>query len=49
MKTTMVPFVISALGTIPKCLVRRQKEIGGRAETIKTTAMLRSARILLET
>ena len=37
---TVIPIVISALGTIPKGLVREleELEIGGRAETIQTTA-----------
>ena len=48
MKVTIVPIVISALGTITKGLLKRLEdlEIGGRVETIKTTALLRTARIL---
>ena len=48
MKVTMIPVVNSALGTIPKGLVKwvEELEIGGRAETSQTTALLRSARIL---
>ena len=48
MKMTVIPIVISALGTIPKGLVKRLKmlEIRGRVETIQTTVLLRSARIL---
>ena len=44
----VVPIVMWALGTIPKGLVRRleELEIGGRAKTIQTTALLRSAGIL---
>ena len=44
----VILIVISALGTVNKELVQRQEdlEIRGRVDTIKTTAMLRSARIL---
>ena len=44
----VIPIVIGALETTPKGLVRRLEElkIGGRAETIETTVLLRSARIL---
>ena len=40
--------MIGALGTIPNVLVKRLKdmEILGYVETIQTTALLRSARIL---
>ena len=38
-KTTVIPIIINVLETIPKCLVTW-------AETIKTTVLLRSARIL---
>ena len=41
MKVTVIPIVISALGIIPEDL-----EIRGQEETIQTTALLRSARIL---
>ena len=41
---TMIIIVIGALGMIPKGLVR--VGIVGRMETIKTTALLRSAKIL---
>ena len=44
MKVTIVPIVISALGTITKGL--EDFEVGGRVETIQTTALLRMARIL---
>ena len=44
MKVTIVPIVIGALGTITKGL--EDLEIGGRVETIQTTALLRRARIL---
>ena len=45
MKVTVIPIVI---GTVTKGLVQRLEdlEIRGRVETIKTTALLRSARIL---
>ena len=48
MKVTVIPIIIGALGTVPKCLVRRleELEIGGRIETIQTTTLLRSSRIL---
>ena len=47
-KVTIVPIVIGALGTITKRLLKGLKdlEIGGRVETIQTTALLRTARIL---
>ena len=48
MKVTIVPIVIGALGTITKGLLRglEDLEVGGRVETIQTTALLRTARIL---
>ena len=48
MKVTIVPIVIYALGTITKGLLKplEDLEIGGRLETIQTTALLRMARIL---
>ena len=48
MKVTIVPIVISALGTITKGLLKdlEDLEVGGRVETIQTTALLRTARIL---
>ena len=48
MKVTIVPIVIGALGTITKGLLKglEDLEIGGRAETIQTTALLRTTRIL---
>ena len=44
----MTLIVIVALGTILKGIVRglEELEIGGQAETIQTTALLRSPRIL---
>ena len=48
MKVTIVPIVIGAFGTITKGLLKdlEDLEIGGRVETIQTTALLRTARIL---
>ena len=48
MKVTIVPILIGALGTITKWLSKglEELEVGGRVETIQTTALLRTARIL---
>ena len=48
MKVTIVPIVIDALGTITKGLLKglEDLEVGGRVETIQTTALLRTVRIL---
>ena len=48
MKETIVPIVIIALGTITKRLLKglENLEVGGRVETIQTTALLKTARIL---
>ena len=48
MKVTIVPIVIGALGIITKGLLKglEDLEIGGRVETIVTTTLLRTARIL---
>ena len=48
MKVTIVPIVIGALGTITKGLLKglEDLEVGGQVETIQTTALLRTARIL---
>ena len=48
MKVTVIPIAIVAFGTVTKGLVRRLEdlEIRRRVETIKTTALLRSTRIL---
>ena len=48
MKVTIVPIVIGALGTITKGSLKGlgDLEIDGRTETIQTTALLRTARIL---
>ena len=47
-KVTVIPIVIGALGVVTKGLVQglRELEIRGRVETIQTTALLRSARML---
>ena len=47
MKVTIIPFVIGAFGTITKGLLKGLEylEVGGRVETIQTTALLRTARI----
>ena len=44
----MIPIVNDELGTVPKGLKKEQEEleIGGRIETIQTTALLKSTRIL---
>ena len=48
MKVTIVPIVIGALGTVTKGLLKGlgDLEIGRRVETIQTTALWRTARIL---
>ena len=48
MKVRIVPIVIGALGTITKGLLKSlgDLKIGGWTETIQTTALLRTARIL---
>ena len=48
MKVTVIPIGFGALGTVTKCLVRglEDLEITERVETIQTTALLWSARIL---
>ena len=47
MKVTLILIVIYALGLVTKGLLQRLKDlkVGGRVETIQTTALLRSARI----
>ena len=47
-KVTIVPIVIGALGTVTKGLLKglEDLEVGGRVETIQTTALLRTAKIL---
>ena len=48
MKVTIVPNVIGALGTVTKGFLKGLEDlkVGGRLETIQTTALLRTARIL---
>ena len=48
MKVTIVPIVIGAFGTVAKWLLKglEDLEVGGRVETIQTTTLLRTARIL---
>ena len=43
-----MPIVIGAFGTVTKGLLKglEDLEVGGRAEAIQTTALLRTARIL---
>ena len=48
MKVTIEPIVIGVLGTITKGLLKglEDLEVGGRVETIQTTALIRTDRIL---
>ena len=48
MKVTIISTVIGAFGKVTKGLLKglEELEIGGRVETIQTTALLRTARIL---
>ena len=48
MQVTIIPIVIGAFGTVTKGLLKglEDLEVGGRLETIQTTALLRTARIL---
>ena len=48
MKVTIVPIVIGVLGTITKGLLKglEDSEVGRWVETIQTTTLLRTARIL---
>ena len=48
MKVTIVPIVIGAFGTVTKGLKKglEDLEVGRRMETIQTTALLKTARIL---
>ena len=50
MKVTIVPIVIGALGTITKGLLKGLENLGvsRRVETIQTTALPRTARILIQ-
>ena len=48
MQVTIIPIVIGAFGTVTKGLSKglEDLEVGGRVETIQTTALLKTARIL---
>ena len=48
MKMAIIPIVIGAFGTVTKGLLKELKDlkVGGRVETIQTTTLLRTARIL---
>ena len=48
MQVTIIPIVIGAFGTVTKGLLKGQEdlEVGGQVETIQTTTLLRTARIL---
>ena len=48
MQVTIIPIVIGAFGTVTKGLLNglADLDVGGRVETIQTTALLRTARIL---
>ena len=48
MKVMIIPIVIGAFGTLTKGLLKglEDLDVGERVETIQTTALLRTARIL---
>ena len=48
MKVTIIPIVIGSFGTVTKELLKGlgDFEVGDRVETIQTTALLKTARIL---
>ena len=48
MQMTIIAIVIGAFGTVTKGLLKglEDLEVGGRVETIQTTSLLRTARIL---
>ena len=48
MKVTILPIVIGAFGIVTKGLLKglEDLEVGGRMETVQTTALLRTAKIL---
>ena len=48
MKVTIIPIVIGTFGTVTEGLLKglEDLEVGGRVETIQTTALLKTARIL---
>ena len=48
MKVTIIPIVIGAFGTVTRGFLKglEDLEVSGRVETIQTTALLKTARIL---
>ena len=50
MKVTIISIVIGTFGTVTKGLLKGPEdlEVGGRVETIQTTALLKTTRILGE-
>ena len=48
MQVTIIPIAIGAFGTVTKGILNGLEdfEVGGRVETIQTTALFRTARIL---
>ena len=48
MKVTIIPIMIGACGTVTKRLLKglEDLQVGGRVETIQTTTLLGTARIL---
>ena len=48
MRVTIIPIVIGAFGTVTKRLLKglEDLEVGGRADTIQTTTLLRTTKIL---
>ena len=48
MKVTIIPIVIGDFGTVTKGLSKglEDTEVGGQVESIQTTALLRTAKIL---
>ena len=48
MYVTIIPIVIGAFGKVTKGLLKglEDLEVGGRVETIQTTTLLRTARLL---
>ena len=48
MQVTIIPILIGGFSTVTKGLLKglEDLEVGGRVETIQTTALLRTARIL---
>ena len=48
MLVTIIPIVIGAFGTVAKGLLKglEDLEVGGRMETVQTTALLRTDKIL---